>query len=680
MCSDRSLTVFLALATTLAAPAQAPAPRVPPNIVLVVADDLGWTDLACQGSRFYETPNLDRLASQGIRFTDAYAAAAVCSPTRAAVLTGRSPSRTGVTDWIRARFQRGGVTPDANPTEYVGGPRRRLLCPPNPFWLELDEVTLAEALRTAGYATCHVGKWHLGDDANDPEHQGFDENHGGCDYGQPPSYFDPFRNERLPQGIPTLPPRRPGQFLTERETEEAVDFVARHRAQPFFLYLAHYAVHTPIQAKEEVAAKYAAKATSGAQRNAKYAAMVESVDDAMGRVLAALDEHGLSERTLVIFTSDNGGLLGPTDNAPLRSGKGFPYEGGIRVPLLMRWPGVVEAGRLSHVPAGSVDLFATVLAAAEVPAGERTLDGVSLLPHLRGAEVEPPARPLFWHFPHYRDPVPPYGIVRDGDWKLIVWYEGPTFELYDLAHDLSEKRDLAGAQPERVERMHGMLRDHLAGAGAKLPRANPAYVPLPRVLVLGDSISIGYMDAVRDGLRGAADVFRPMRDANAPENCAGTTHAVERVDAWLAAGGGRWDVIHFNFGLHDLKHVRADTGANSDASDDPRQAEPEAYERQLRAIVAKLEATGARLIFATTTPVPEGRVRPLRSPDDVVRYNDIARRVMAERGIDIDDLYALALPKLADWQQPTNVHFKPTGYRALGARVAAQVRAALARR
>ena len=254
-------TLLLATALTIASQFAVAAP----NIVLVLVDDLGWADLGCQGSEFYETPNIDRLAAGGMRFTDAYAACAVCSPTRAAVMTGRYPARVGVTDWIRARFQGGKLPADGkNPTQYVGGPKQKLLCPPNPFWMESEEVTIAERLQAAGYATCHIGKWHLGMDDWYPEKQGFDLNFGGCDYGQPPSYFDPYSNNRLAD-IPTLKPRKAGEYLSDREADEAVAFIHEHKDEPFFLYLANYAVHTPIQAKPDVAAKYAAKAKSTKQ-------------------------------------------------------------------------------------------------------------------------------------------------------------------------------------------------------------------------------------------------------------------------------------------------------------------------------------------------------------------------------------------------------------------------------
>ncbi|MGI9244127.1 MAG: sulfatase [Verrucomicrobiales bacterium] len=438
------------------------------NYILFNIDDLGWTDLACFGSRYFETPNIDGLAASGMKFTDAYAACAVCSPTRAALMTGRYPARVGITDWIRARFQ-GGRAEGENPVEYVGGKNGRLACPPNPFWMEHSELTLAEVLKGAGYATCHIGKWHLGPDDWYPERQGFDFNFGGCDYGQPPSYFDPYKRKNQ-AGIHGLPAREEGEYLTDREADEAVGFIRRHREEPFFLYMANYAVHTPIQAKAELTAKYKAKPKTN-QKNAAYAAMVESVDDGVGEILAAIDELGLTERTVVIFTSDNGGLLGPTDNAPLRSGKGFPYEGGIRVPLIVRWPGVTKAGAVSAVPVSSVDYFPTIAASAgvELPDG-LVIDGLDLMPVLRGGEALD-REAIFWHFPHYRGKVIPYSIVRQGDWKLLKRYEGPTYELFNLKDDLSEKQDLAEQLPERVEALDSVLVEWLEHTGAKLPRA-----------------------------------------------------------------------------------------------------------------------------------------------------------------------------------------------------------------
>lgn len=461
--------------------------RERPNVIVVLVDDLGWMDLSCQGSTYYRTPNIDRLAAEGMRFTDAYAACAVCSPTRAALQTGRYPGRLGVTDWIRSRFQRGNRgTPATNPTQYVGGKNRRLLCPPNPFWMESSEITLAEALGGAGYRSAHIGKWHLGDDAWYPTGQGYDENYGGCDYGQPPSYFDPYsqpqhRHEMIRSGIPSLPGKQAGQFLTDREGDEAVAFVRRHRDQPFFLHLAHYAVHTPIQAEEPRTARY--RRDGKTETNAKYAAMVESVDVAVGRLLRTLDELELTENTVIMFTSDNGGLDregSPTENAPLRSGKGYPYEGGIRVPLIVCWPGVVPAGQVSSAMTSSIDVFPTILEMTGVPLpGDRAIDGLSLSDHLRsGGEQALGRDTLLWHFPHYRHDPGPYSIIRRGPWKLIKFYEGQR-ELYHLGDDIGEATNRAGDHPRLVAELEASLSRKLAAMGAKQPRPNPAYEPRP---------------------------------------------------------------------------------------------------------------------------------------------------------------------------------------------------------
>ncbi len=447
-----------------------------PNIVLILVDDLGWADVGCFGSKYYETPNIDRLAKEGMKFTDGYAACAVCSPTRAAVMTGRYPARLGVTDWIRSRFQ-GGKIPDdkRNPTEYVGGKNRKLLCPPNALWMELDEITIAEVLKPAGYTSCHIGKWHLGADEWYPDRQGFDYNIGGCDFGQPPTYFDPYY--RKGQGdIPTLKSRKQGEYLTDREADEAVKFITDHADKSFFLYMAHYAVHTPIQAKQNLTAKYQAK-TATHQKNAKYAAMVESVDHAVGKILDAVEQAGVADNTMIIFTSDNGGLVPVTSNLPLRSGKGYPYEGGIREPVIVRWPGVVKPGTECSVPVTSVDYFPTICRAAGVkpPAG-RSIDGQSIMPLLTQSGIIK-RDAIFWHFPHYRGRVVPYSIIRAGDWKLIKRYDGRKFELFDLKNDLSEKNDLADTMPDKVKELDAMLKAWLKKTGAKMPRPNPDYTP-----------------------------------------------------------------------------------------------------------------------------------------------------------------------------------------------------------
>jgi arylsulfatase A-like enzyme len=445
------------------------------NVVLILVDDLGWMDLSCQGSDYYRTPHIDQLAAEGMRFTDAYAACAVCSPTRAAVLTGRYPGRTGVTDWIRARFQRGGIgTPEENPTNYVGSKGRPLLCPPNPYWMEHEEVTIAELLKPAGYVSCHIGKWHLGDPDWYPTTQGFDLNIAGCDIGQPPSYFDPYKHAKYSLDG-QMQPRKKGEFLTHREGDEARQFILDHSNDPFFLYYCPYAVHTPIQAIAEVAAKY--KRDGKSDVNARYAALVESVDDAVGTIMQTLQEAKVAENTIVIFTSDNGGLKGPTDNSPLRSGKGYAYEGGIRVPLIVRWPGVVAPGTMSAEPVISVDLLPTITQATGIMAPQdRDIDGLSLVEHLKNPSKPLKRESLVWHFPHYRHPPGPYSIIRSDDWKLIKWYEGQT-ELYRLSDDLSEQNDLAAKMPEKVAELEAALMKELKREGARLPRSNPDYEP-----------------------------------------------------------------------------------------------------------------------------------------------------------------------------------------------------------
>lgn len=455
-----------------------------PNVILVLVDDMGWMDLSCQGSDFYRTPNIDRLAKEGVLFTNGYAACAVCSPTRAAVQTGRYPHRLGVTDWIRSLFQRGGLgTPQKNPTEYVGGKSRKLLCPPNPYWMESSEITLAEALGGNGYKTAYIGKWHLGDEAWYPENQGYHENFGGCDYGQPPSYFDPFnkpshQHPTIRAGIHQLPGRKKGEYLTHREADEAVGLIRKWKDQPFFIQLGHYAVHTPIQAIPEVAEKYKGKEGKN-QKNKNYAAMVESVDDCMRDLLAELKKQKIDRNTLVIFTSDNGGLdnnNNPTNNAPLRSGKGYCYEGGIRVPFLVRWPAAIPPGVVSDAPVSSIDLFPSILEATgtQLPK-DRPIDGLSLIQHLRSEATKSLGREsLFWHFPHYRHAPGPYSIIRKRKWKLIKFWEG-IYELYDLDKDLGETKNLADLMPGVVRELEQELLARLRKDEAKLPRPNPEF-------------------------------------------------------------------------------------------------------------------------------------------------------------------------------------------------------------
>ena len=442
------------------------------NLVVILVDDLGWKDLGCYGATYYETPHIDQLALDGMRFTDAYAAAAVCSPTRAALLTGRYPARIGITDWMR-------MAPDGTSTKEKDPPTgafenvgEGLLTPKNPYRMELEEQTIAEILGESGYKTAQIGKWHLGAQTWYPDKQGFSFHRGGSDLGQPPNYFFPF-SPKTSHRLSGFEEGSKGEYLTDREADEAVAFIRRNRDQPFFLYLSHYAVHTPIQAKKELREHFQQKPL-GDQKNPAYAAMIASVDQSVGRVLAELEAQGLRDNTLVLLTSDNGGLASVTNNAPLRGGKGNPYEGGIRVPLIARWPGIIPTDSVSSVPVSSIDIFPTLLDAAGLPIPEEPpVDGESLLGVMEGRE-KLTREGLFWHFPHYRgSDATPYSIVRSGNYKLIRYYDDGRLELYDLDNDLGEQHNLADANPERVKQLNVLLSKWLLGVGAQIPRPAP---------------------------------------------------------------------------------------------------------------------------------------------------------------------------------------------------------------
>ncbi len=445
--------IALALACLLAG--AAPQEAAKPNFVLVLIDDLGWADLGCQGSAFFETPNLDRLAAGGMRFTNGYAACPVCSPTRASLMTGKYPPRVGITDWIPGRRDM---------------PSQKLLRPSMKNQLALEERTLAEALKEKGYATAHVGKWHLGGEGFHPDRHGFDVNIAGTHQGSPPGGYFAFKTPSFSI--------KEGEYLDDRLTDEAVRWIRANKDRPFFLYLAHYTVHIPIQPRKDLLAKFEAKEKKGGPReNAHYAAMVASMDESVGRVVRALEDLGLDRRTVVVFTSDNGGLSvkeGPhtpaTSNVPLRAGKGHLYEGGIRVPWIVSWPGTVKPG-VSRAPVVSPDLFATFLELAGAEKG--SVDGVSLLPLLKGGEADP-ARALFWHYPHYSNQGGrPGGVVRRGDWKLIEHYEDGRKEIFNLGDDPGETADLAAANPDVVRDLHAKLVEWRSAVGAKMPTPNP---------------------------------------------------------------------------------------------------------------------------------------------------------------------------------------------------------------
>jgi len=465
-----ALAGFLSLATALvwADPAQTADP--PPNVVLIVADDLGWADLGCYGSRFHRTPHLDRLAREGMRFTQAYAACPVCSPTRAALMTGKYPARLHLTDWLPGR-------PDL--------PAQKLLRPALRQELPLEETTLAELLQPKGYVSASIGKWHLGGDGFGPKEQGFSVNVAGDAAGSPRSYFAPFQqNGKFMPGLEQAPE---GEYLTDRLTLEAEKFIEENREKPFFLYLPHYTVHIPLKAKPDLVAKYEALPRPALpQNNPIYAAMLESLDESVGRIMQKLEELKLSDRTVIVFTSDNGGLAtleGPhtpsTSNAPLREGKGYLYEGGIRVPLIVKWPLGCKPETLCDTPVCSIDLFPTLgeICGASPAKG---IDGLSLVPLLRKSG-ELANRLLFWHYPHYSNQgIQPGGAIRDGDDKLIEFYETGRLELFNLKTDPGESNNLSESQPEKTKALAAKLREWRRSVDAQEMRPNPDYVPNPQ--------------------------------------------------------------------------------------------------------------------------------------------------------------------------------------------------------
>lgn len=435
----------------------------PPNVLFILVDDLGWKDLGIYGSEFYDTPNLDNLSKDGVRFTDAYSAHPVCSPTRAAIMTGKDPVRVNITDWIPGMETERAPNPQLKPPEDIHN-------------LPLEEFTIAEAFQEEGYRTFFAGKWHLGETEKYwPEHQGFEVNKGGHDKGSPPGgYYSPYENPRLKDG-----PEE--EYLTDRLTDESIRFLEHVGDAPFFLFLSFYTVHTPIQGAVDFDELYKEKRfelpnegeperkpeslgqTRLNQSDYKYAAMVRSMDKNVGRLLATLEKLNLSDNTIVVFTSDNGGLttlrdIGPTAVAPLRAGKGWAYEGGIRIPLIIKGPGVSE-GEVSEQPVTSMDYYPTLLELAGLSArDEQHVDGESIVPYLKDSD-RIDERTLVWHYPHYHGSTwRPGSAIRQGTWKLIEFYEEDRVELYDLSSDISEEYNIAEDHPNKAtelrEQMH----------------------------------------------------------------------------------------------------------------------------------------------------------------------------------------------------------------------------------
>lgn len=447
-----------------------------PNIVFIVADDLGWTDLGCYGSDYYETPHIDRLRIKGMKFTAAYTNGPNCAPTRAALLSGQQYPH--------------------NPVHTVGSPQRgkarfrKLVPPPNQRELPGEHITFAEMLQDSGYATAHMGKWHLGNDGKGtgPRDQGFDVNVGGYRAGHPSwrgGYFAPNNN-------PLIDDAREDEYLTDYMSRKAVEFIKANADGPFLLYLPYYAVHTPLQAPDERIARYRDKQPDGGHNNPTYAAMIESLDNGVGRILATLEQQRIEDETVVIFYSDNGGLGGyrragviggrdVSDNAPLHGGKGMLYEGGIRVPLIVRWPGLTEAGSTCDEPVIGIDFYPTFLDIAGLdPPEDYELDGVSFAPLLRDSSASLEREAIYWHFPGYLQAsarkgtwrTTPAGAIRAGDWKLIEFFGAGAsrVELYNLEQNIGETEDLSDSMPEKAAKLHSRLKAWRQAVDAPMPK------------------------------------------------------------------------------------------------------------------------------------------------------------------------------------------------------------------
>lgn len=454
-----------------------------PNVLFILVDDYGYTDCGIMGSKYYETPNVDRIAREGMIFTDGYATCQVCSPSRASILTGKFTARHGITDWIGAKT--------GEEWSKIGR-GTRLLPPDYKHVLDTSFFTLPEAMRQAGYVTFFAGKWHLGGKGSWPEDHGFDINVGGWDAGSPRGgYFSPYKNPNLPDG-PV------GENLSLRLARETSNFIRANKDRPFFAYLSFYAVHGPIETTREKWAKYRDKAEQMGiapkgfemghflpirqfQDNPVYGGLVETMDDAVGMVLNTLDELGLADNTIVCFTGDNGGVVAgdaySTSNKPLRGGKGYQFEGGIREPYFIKVPWLDIAGKRCSTPVSGTDFYPTILELCGLPLHPHEHnDGVSLLPLLRGDTIA--ERPLIWHYPHYGNQGgEPSSIIRLGDWKLIHYYEDGHDELYNLKDDLSETNNLADRHPEKVKHLRSRLFATLEEMGARYPKEDPTWTP-----------------------------------------------------------------------------------------------------------------------------------------------------------------------------------------------------------
>ncbi len=453
-----------------------------PNIVLIVADDLGWADLGFTGSDLFETPNIDQLAKEGVYFNNFYSASPVCSPTRASILTGKYPARLKMTthyenseDYWRNKGR--------DMTEY----NTQLVQPKTVGNLPQSEITIAEYLKDQGYFTAHIGKWHLGNFEHYPENQGFDVNVGGTSWGAPDTYWYPWTGNNFQKQIRYIPGlvlgADSGAYLPDRLTDKALEVIEGKKDDPFFLHLNFHIPHTPMEGKEELVDHFSKKIKPGMKdTNPVYAAMIKTMDENVGRILTGLKQAGLASNTIVIFLSDNGGRVGKfqewetvANNHPLRSGKGSLYEGGIRVPLIIRWTGKVQNGAVCEVPLITNDLFPTI---AEMTNGKAiATDGVSMMSLLENPSATVERGMLFWHYPHYYPTTTPASAVRQGKWKLIKYFEGDRVELYDLEQDLGETEDVSKTFPDVATDMKKSLEGWLVDVEAQLPKINPEYEP-----------------------------------------------------------------------------------------------------------------------------------------------------------------------------------------------------------
>ncbi len=482
----RLLTIMLVVLAFVGCQSTSQTEKKQPNVILIVADDLGWMDLSYTGSSFYETPNIDAMAASGMIFTDAYAASPVCSPTRSSIMSGKAPARTKNTDWF------GAPQPGVNSPGRMKHGNRTMEPAAYLEHMPLEEITIAEALHDNGYKTFIAGKWHLGHEEKYwPENQGFEINKGGFAKGHPPlndeanGYFSPYGNPRLTDGLK-------GEYLPYRLVDETKKFIQENKENHFFVYYSFYLVHTPLQARKELIEKYQQKRDSLGledefidfrgrklrtnQSNVVYAAMVEAMDRVVGDIADEIKASGIEDNTIIIFTSDNGGFStnlansAPTSNFPLKGSKGWMYEGGIRVPMFIVWPGITKPGSKCNEPVITTDFYKTIVEMTGIEKPEQDADGKSLIPLLK-QEKEFEREAIYWHYPHYSNQGgKPSAAVRSGAYKLIEFYHDPRVELYNLEDDISEEHDLSEKMPETAARLRRMLHEWQDEQGARMPR------------------------------------------------------------------------------------------------------------------------------------------------------------------------------------------------------------------